>query len=83
MKFETWNDSICTSAPLRFFTPCHFYLILIRALSAPKLTFSHPDHSQDRGDGIFFSRLMQTAAHPTEKRQGQFGVLIPDPPALS
>lgn len=35
-------------------TPCHFYIILIRALSAPKLTFSHPDHSQDREEGGFF-----------------------------
>lgn len=32
---------------------------------------------------FFFHLLMQTADHPTEKRQGQFGVLIPDPPALS
>lgn len=40
--------------PSLFLHSLHFYLILIRALSAPKLTFSHPDHSQDRGGRIFF-----------------------------
>lgn len=32
---------------------------------------------------FFFAWLMQTADHPTEKSQGQFGVLIPDLMALS
>ena len=31
----------------------------------------------------FFMGLMQTADSSTEKRQGRFGVLNPDPPALS
>lgn len=63
--------------PSLFLHSLHFYLILIRALSAPKLTFSHPDHSQDRGDRIFFQ--LADANSGSSYRETSRTVLSPNP----
>lgn len=81
LNFEWQYLCLCPSPPLSFTA---ISLSFLSELCQP-LNWHFPILIIPRIEKkeFFFTWLMQTADHPTEKRQGQFGVLIPDLPALA